>query len=571
MSYVTWKLNGALLEVLGLKDARITYANMQPDTLEVRHLTARWDADPLFAYGETVRLDRVVVDETGVDADVVTCVFRGKCRGFPRFLGRDAESLSYTFEGIWGEFQRRMLMQNQAVVLDPEVSTVPVLIPQGLIILNQDDDGHSVIVADALELVVDAAIAAGIAIELGDIEGFDYGTAWDEVADLTLADAIIRLLGYAHDAVVHIDYAPATPVIHFHRRGGLGEVSLPISPVGAGEWPAFAAFDSLSIRARPDLVVPYVSIQFRRINNDRGTSYLTIEKQVAGAGAETDENALVRTVQLAGASFTETVLTQTCETTPLAAALTAPGLTTATSNPANFAELVKFWTRKCPELLAEGVSIKGFSGCVRDSAKVYDAAGDDVTPEVDTTLVNELITGAITPWMESAGLGRKAQDQVYQATISYHALIEPGANDIFKQVTAQFQACVQATNATTRKYSYQESSDSVPPEPAPEGVADSLIAALGTLQHEGAFTLIEQECSLSLRPGKVVNLTGGRAEWATMKGVVQAVTASLDTWRSEVSFGWPEALGPADLVEIARANRFKKGAASGLYRTTGAS
>lgn len=568
MSYVTWKLNGELLEVLGLKDARLTYANLQPDTLEVRHLTARWDADPLFAYGAGVTLARVVIDETDGSTISSTVVFRGKCRGFPRFLGRTAESLSYTFAGVWDELQRRMLLQNQAVVVAPETSTIPILVPQGLIILNQEDDGTSVNLAAALTICVNAAIAAGVSIALGDITGFDFAVAWDEVADLTIADAITRLLQVAPDAVAYIDYAPVTPVIHFKRRAGLGSVTLPLNLVGVGEFPAYAAFDTLRIRSRPDLQVPFVSIQFRRTNSVNGDTYLQLEKQTAGVGTETDENALVRTIQLAGSSFSETVVFQEVKTLSLAGALGNGTLdATVITAGSDFDELVAFWKRKIPALNAPGVVIKGFKNRVRKVAEVADDAGAPSTPTLDTSLVRELVEGAITPWMRSSGFNRKGQEQNYEVRIAYEVLGVAQVSSDGPGVV--YSAPVMATNASTRIYSFQESSDSIAPEPTPNGLVDSLLAALSPLQHEGEFTVIEQECSLLYRPGKLVNLTEGRAEWAEMDGLIQSMTADLDTWRTQVSFGWPTALGPADLVEIFRANRLKKPADRGLIRSTG--
>jgi hypothetical protein len=574
MAYTTWKLNDELLEVLGLKDARLTYANLQPDTLEVRHLTARWDADPLFAYAESVVLTRVLMNEPHLGGSVIssTVVFRGKCRGFPRFLGRTAESLSYTFAGVWDELQRRPLLQNQAVVVDPEVSTVPILVPQGLVILNQADDGTSVNIADALEVVINAAIAAGVSIELGTITGYDFAVGWDEIADLTIADAITRLLQVAPDAAVWFDYTPTVPVIHFSRRAELDEVTLPLSLVGVGEWPTYAGLDTLRIRSRPDLVVPFVSIQFRRLNTVGSGSYLSLEKQISGTGTETDENALVRTIQLAGSSFTETILTQECKTLVLAAALGNGTLdatvVTLASDASAFAELSKFWKRKVPALATPGVVIQGFRNRIRKAAEVADEDGNPVTPTLDTSLVRELIEGAITPWMRSTGLNRQAQEQNYEVEILYDAPTAADPAVVFR-VTQSYSAPVMATNASTRIYSYQESSDSKPAEPTPENLSGSLYDALSVLQHEGEVTIIEQECSLNYRPGKVLGLTAGRDEWIHMGALIQSATADLDTWRTVVTFGWPTALGPADLVEIFRANRLRRTADRGLFRTTG--
>ena len=391
--------------------------------------------------------------------------------------------------------------------------------------------------------------------------------AWDELADLTIADAIVRLLQVAPDAVAWIDYAPETPVIHFGRRGNLDAVDLPVVLEEEAEgFPVAAALESLRIRARPDLQVPFVGLHYRRTNTVNGKSYIVVEKREAGPGSETDENALIRTVQLAGTSYSETILTQEVRTLPLSAALGTAVLdatvVTATSNPTAFLALSNFWKRKVPALASPDVVIKGFKNRRRLAASVADATGAETTPALDTALTSELIEGAVTPWMN-----RVAQEQNYEARIAY-SVAGVDQQDSGGYGIAHV-AGVQATNAATRTYSFRESSDFTPAEPTPEGLETSLYAALSPLQHEGGLTILEQECRLGIRPGLVLNLTGGRAEWETMRGVIQNVVATLDDWRTEVSFGFPEALGPSDLVEIYRANRNKRPAERGLSRETG--
>ena len=568
MSFITWKINGTLVHELGLKDGRVTYGSLQASTLSFRHAGAAWDADPLFVFDEAVRLEQVVMDDDGVTVLSTVGVFAGKRLADPREFGPDSENLSYTFSDVWDELTRRPLLQNQAVVLDPESSSEPSLVAQGLIVLGQDDGGASVTVAQALTTFIAAAAAAGVSIALGEVTGFDFTVDWDIVADLTIADAILRVLKFSPDAVSEIDYDPEVPVIHFRRRANLTPVSLPISPIGQGEFPAYVATKGLRIRERKDLVPTFVAIHIRRSNSENGATYLTIDKQTAGPGAETDDRAIVRTLQLAGSNFSETRLSQECTTTPLAAALTAGGTITAGSD---FDELSKFWKRKCPELAATNITLKGFRNTAREATPVLDSDGNDATPTLDTSLVRELIEGAITPWMENSTLNRKAQDQTYRAEIAYDEVVD----GVTKRQIETYQAGVQATNASTRPYNWQESGDEEEAEPAPEDLATSIYNGLkanahGEAQHEGRLLLIERECSLSLRPGKhALNLTGSRIAYTRMNAVIQTVSADLDKWESDVTFGWPDHLGPADLVDLARANRLKSPADTALMRSTG--
>lgn len=56
----------------------------------------------------------------------------------------------------------------------------------------------------------------------------------------------------------------------------------------------------------------------------------------------------------------------------------------------------------------------------------------------------------------------------------------------------------------------------------------------------------------TLRPGKLVNLAGGRAEWSTMKAVVQSVTTNILDGTSTVVVGPPRVLGPQQFFQLQR-------------------
>lgn len=553
----TWLINNVSPASLGLVIKSLTYGSMAADTLTLEHLTAEWDADPLFAYGEAITLKREGV-----------IVFVGKVRRFPRFAGPSAETTTYEIAGPWDWLERRALLQNHAVVLDPEVSTVPALVPQGLTILGQSDAGATVQCVASLTVVINQAITAGVAITLGTITGFDYSTAWDEVADLTMADAIVRLLGAAPDAVVWWDYTTASPTIHIGRRANLDAVTLAIADAGTAtsdfEDGTYASFESIRLTSRPDLVVPGVVITYRRINTVNGSSYLELETQTAGTADATAENALVRTVQLAGSSFTSSNVEQKCVTAIIP---TAIGTELTPASGTDFTAVLNFLARGDRWLVETGTTITKLT----PSASFRKALVPDVDGVVqrvfpDTSLVRELVEGGITPWMESGGLNRKGEEQEISYKVEGTRTVE-GVVTALKDVTVV--RAFMATNVSTRTYSFQESSESTDAEPTPAGLATALYAAMSQLQHEGDFTLVQLECELTIRPGKVINLTNGRAEWATMKAVVQAATADPTNGTTQVQLGWPRHLTADDLTSICRVNRLKRPAERGLNRTTG--
>ncbi|HTJ77937.1 MAG TPA: hypothetical protein VL357_03000 [Rariglobus sp.] len=627
-----WTINGTPIEQLGLGSPRLTFASLQPDTFVVDHLAApSWDAAPIFTYGETL-----IVRRAGV------IVFVGKVLKTQRFLGAQAETISYQAYGPWDWLERRPLRQNSAVIVDPLVSTVPIYVPTGFIILNQADDGAAVEVGASLAIVINAAIDAGVPIALGVIEGFDYNLTWEEISDLQIADAIVKLLATAPDAVVSWAYATGTPTINIRRRTALPAITLTIAPKGtppsAYGPTGYAEFESIHLLDRPDLVIPGVFLTFRRTNTVNGNTYLSLEKKIAGNAAVTaavaavatakaalapalatltaasiawgenptdpgltaaynaakaavataraavvaadaavellarSENALCRTIQLAGVNFSETVPAEKITVLPLFGVLGDGELDdTVITTGSDFDELKKFWLRKVPDLAKPGVVITGFKNRQRLAAattSVADGITTEVTPALDTSLVNELIEGTITPWMEKTGLNRQGQKQIYSARIAYTiggvaALGSDGLPGV------EYTADVMATNCTSRVYSYQESADSVPEEPTPPGMETKLYAALSVVQYEGDFTLVQQEATLSVLPGMVVNLGGGMAAWATMKALVQSVSVDIATGTTQVQVGWPSAITPDDLTSINRANRLKAPAYRGLNRASG--
>lgn len=538
----TFLINGVTPASLGLANPRLSYGSMIPDVLMLEHLTAAWDADPIFAYGQQITLT----------LDGVT-VFVGKVRTFPRFAGPLAETTSYQVAGPWDWLQRRALLQNQAVVVDPLTSSVPTMVPQGLAILGQSDAGTAVTIASALATIIDQAIAAGVPILRGEITGLAYAIAWDEVADLTIADAIIRLLGSTPDAVCWWDYTTTTtgsptPTLNISRRASLSATSLSIAPDGAGGTGSYALFESLRLTSRPDLVVPGVFVNYRRLNTVNGNAFLAIEQQTAGSGLASAENALCRTVTLAGSSFSDSWLTQDTKTAALPADLTSTATMTS-----GFASILAFLARGGNDWLNDtAYTITAIQG---QGVKALQAG------ETYTYHPNELIEGAITPWMEDTALNRRGQAQ----TVTFKVTGTKDGATFITTVTRQFMA----TNCSTQTYSYQDSVSSVAAEDTPTGLAAAIYAGLSSLQHEGSFTLVESECTLAIRPGQVVNLTGGRTEWATMAAVVQQVAADLDTGKTEVTVGFATQLAPSDLMQIYRSNRLKRSAQSGLTRTTG--
>jgi hypothetical protein len=103
----------------------------------------------------------------------------------------------------------------------------------------------------------------------------------------------------------------------------------------------------------------------------------------------------------------------------------------------------------------------------------------------------------------------------------------------------------------------------------PAGLAQALLDAVGILAYDGFVELTEEECSGLAAPGALLNLSGGRAEWATMAAQVQRVEEWVDLGRTRVTVGPGKHLGHADLAELLRVNSQRRLSFRLTERTTG--
>ena len=98
-------------------------------------------------------------------------------------------------------------------------------------------------------------------------------------------------------------------------------------------------------------------------------------------------------------------------------------------------------------------------------------------------------------------------------------------------------------------------------------IAALIYAARSALPWAGTLTVVGTP-SLALpaiRPGQLLNLTGGRTEWASMAAQVQRVSRTIGEAceRMEIELGCGDHIGPTDLLSLARAGGVSGGAAGG--------
>lgn len=584
-----WKIsvNGgplADLATLGLANDNLSlvFESFAADTLKISDPQTAFDAAPRWAIDDTIKLTR-----NNGTSDVP--VFVGQVRQQPAFLAAKAERIDYVVKGPWQLLERTPFLQLFSYADTPSSpSTTFSSFPRGIVVLAQADNGASLSLSAALSYVLSyAVISAGVSIAVGGIAAsLVVQIPLDQATDLSCAAAIQRLLQWIPDAVCWWDYTVTPPAIHLARRGDLAAKTLAIAPAGLNANMApYAPAESVRIEPREDLLAPSVSIIYVRTDRVDKVSYEVRSVDSAGSGAVNALGAVVRTIKLAGAIRTDSYVTQDLEAVELPSGVSLPAFAEAAPAagvilPANaiFSALENFWTRHLPELTGPAgvnglttntgtaVTIQNFSNCV------WAVTGGGVP---DASKVNYVVSGAITPWMVSAqGIIYEDQEVTIEADVLYtYTVTRPDGSPDTKTIKQHLhlKARITATNAESGTYTFLQSSTYTTPEVQPAGLAAALYAAVSVLHWEGDVVQVEPEASLGIGLGNVLNLTAGRAAWATMVALIQRIEVDVGKGRTTIKIGWPRQLSPADLAMIWRVNRTRAQVTDQAVRTTGIS
>lgn len=509
-----------------------------------------------------VLLPDTAVVLTREEGGVEVTWFQGVIRSTPRSRSSRDNRISYVAAGPWQWLERIAYLQTFKTAIDAEdPASLLTDYQRGRVVIGQDDAGLKISLGEFLNLVLDYAIAA----KPGVMQRADYRTAldltipWDEVTDLSCAEVISRALQFLPDAVCAWDYTASPPRLDIVRRSAMASLDLAVQPAGSADSASYVPFESIDLRERPDLRKQAVYLSFLATNrsNEGQWETVTVDKYPSDAVAS-DPDTLVRTIQLAGAVINSTNLQQKIDVDPLPSGLVYNSTAWLTSG-SQFDTLRTWWYAHAKELQSSYITIKGFAQC--------DRTGDSM----GTTgqLNNELVAGAITDWMEDRQ-NIRSEDQQVTAYIAYE---EARPNDFSKKARhiKKFVGTVRATNATTKTYRFAEGTEITAAEAVPTGLARAIWDAVSQQQWDGSCVIIEAEATRPSLVGKVLNLTGSLADWATMAALVQSAQVDLERGETRLSVGPPRQLGPDDLVELYRVNRNRTPVTSYYTRASGVS
>ncbi|MDR1591071.1 MAG: hypothetical protein LBR92_03705 [Puniceicoccales bacterium] len=402
----------------------------------------------------------------------------------------------YTLSGSWWYLDSLIYQQVWKEPVNPNADDSTLSnVQKSHLILGQDSDGNAITIGEQLDDVINYVNAAVGETVIVFAEDIDLPIyiPFDECKDLSCAEVIRRLLRWVPDTITFFDYTQAIPVLYILRRSQLATLSLNVGDL-----------NEFHFVPRYDLQIQAVVLKFEKTHKGGGKSWKTIEVQRYPTNATgMDLGSLVMTIELEGTQSThikqdvETALIQTTSET--------------------------WWQNHLPGL----GSVSNFT--VQD-------------PVREGTLPNELVSGSIAAWMDCS-----VEEDIVTAKISYETEDEIVHN---RAVAVK----INTTNAQSK--TYRSLISYTGEETVPENLAENIYQSVSPLQYEGKIRLTNGEISGTFL-GKIINITDGREEWEAMNAVVQTVEEYLDRGETTIVLGPAKHLGPDDLSELTKSNRYR--------------
>jgi hypothetical protein len=467
----------------GLAELTRELINQGTDSVTFRAEGTPSDADPLFAIGSTVRLFRYG-----------TPWFYGRVVQVPGRASAQGEDQLYRLAGPWWYLENLVFQQTWLTTNGTTVTLIPT--NKSRLILGQKEDGTKLNSGAAILEVLTYATGLGVPLTVGAVTPAAIAP-YREALDQSCAEVIRNFLRWTPDATAAFDYTTTPfPTLSIHRRTDAATLTLP----------AYGApVSGLDLTARHDLQAPSVVLKFEQTNDIDQDTFTSLIVQPAPATATGNElGAMVMTLDLSGARAT--YQKQKVRTAAIPTSDATPGV-------------IDWWKGKFTWLndFADGDLL-----VVGGSQSITIENPADYPGIVLSNVPNELLEGSVATWMNvlSAPL-------IVQGTLQYTGAETAEATDVWGTSKQRvLYTRVIGTNAETQTYSRLTSETAA--EPVPAGLAQALFDAVGVLQYDGVLELTEPECSGVAIPGGLLNLSGGRAEWATMAAQIQRVEESID-------------------------------------------
>lgn len=403
------------IEDLKLKSATLNLRTLASDTFKISS-TKKFN----FEEGDSIALYL-----NGI------CKFSGICTSLKTSLSSQKKSYEATFKNAWSFLEEIPYTQDWQALIDDAQTTSSQKISR--VILGQKDDGEKISSGAQIADIIACANAKGANISTNEIDISTQIPA-DETADMSCAQAILRVLKWIPNIVTKFDYSNENlPLLIFQKRENCQTTSIENCVV-----------KDISFSKRTDLKVQNVCVNYEKTNSINGTSFKVITRDVYPQNADIGcKNALMLTVPLGG--YSQKTQKQKVETANI-----------SISNQS-------WWKSKVPFLNNPKISSFNLRNVTRKS-----------------TLPRELVSGNIMEWM----LCSLERDTI-SADIEYYIDSNLAGKET---VTVK----LLATNASTRTYS--RTVTSTKQEPQPSGLAQAIFEATNQTQTEGKCTIAKASC-----------------------------------------------------------------------------
>jgi hypothetical protein len=396
----------------------------------------------------------------------------------------------------------------------------------------------------------------------------------DAVNAITCAEAMrrqLQWLGGIGSPVVWTDHSQTPPQLHIATRDQLATKSLALSGITVKN----------KIKKRADLIPAAVHFKYKVAGTYLGQPYSVVVNDVAayvggvlvegigklgvltnlsnGAISSGNQTALM------AAAKTATTVVQTFDFQGDKVNAASCKIVCAALNmvdPAAAGADGGFWAGLFPDL--KNVAGLRFFNSGNPGVTIVDAQNPSTVyytggAWTGTAYTNRVVDGQVASWMLAGTgsptnpVGGKTIKAVISVKFAFNEQSFGPSGSAIQKTKSYAERNITVTLTTLASGTYYSCPSVTYGEPIPYGLAGYILALENIPQYEGSVLVQETEISDVCPIGNALNITGGLAEWAAMKACVQSVRYS-DNGQTEITFGPPKHLGPAQFVARFRSN-----------------
>jgi len=504
----TLSINGTTqtLAAWGILAVRLTKSNLVADQLTFIRPIQHFDDDELCEHGDEIELFR----------DGVRWFWGTRQLSEGQALA-NTESQQYLAVGPWRWLAENPYQQGWATLYTSHV------------IVNSSIGAN-------IRLLLDYAIANGAHLQYiqAELDALSIFPPANESTGQLCDHIIAQNLQFSPDVIAWFDYTTDAPTLHFTPRASLTDAGVRLASYTANEALPIATINSL--RARPDLQLPSVKINFETIVTIDDREYMIPSVDIYPLSATGREDGVFTdTVTLRGRTENNVFAELDC--------VQIPNLITGAGAPDAATEA---WLEQHINSWQDGRTHIGAILSVRRL--------DEQGNPLPIVYGRELPPGGgiIAPWMRLADASPVSHQREFFEVIAdfyeYDHELDTDPVKVTRNKMFRFEITTTDAPAGISSYTATESID-FGDQPI-TGLAQFLYNALNPLQYEAVLELHQDECDAYVDLGTVLNLYGSRAAYETMRAVVQGITFDIDAGRTTITCGPPRHLTLGDLLAL---------------------